>query len=271
MAKRLFSLVSWNVEHFKDDQKRIERVVDFLAKQKPDVFGLYEVEGKTIFDTIKTLMPGYQFHITEGPQTQEILVGVRSKFTAFFTQKLEFNSGNTFLRPGALLTLTIAGEDYPILFLHTKSSNTPVGLGIRDDQFQRAVKFKETLEKSAKPKGKPVNYIFLGDLNTMGMKYPFGHSIEAQVELQKLDQDIGKVGMRRLEKNAPNSWWNGPKSKLPPSNLDQVVVANNLRLRAFGQAEIDVRGWPRLATESEQGKWIADFSDHALLYVEVQQ
>lgn len=58
-------------------------------------------------------MPGYQFHITEGRQTQEILVGVRNKFTAFFTQRLEFTGGNTFLRPGALLTLSVEGEDYP--------------------------------------------------------------------------------------------------------------------------------------------------------------
>lgn len=49
MAKRLFSLVSWNVEHFKDDNARIERVVGFLAQQKPDIFGLYEVEGGKVF------------------------------------------------------------------------------------------------------------------------------------------------------------------------------------------------------------------------------
>ena len=81
------------------------------------------------------------------------------------------------LRPGALLTVTVAGKNYPILFLHTKSSNTPVGLGLRDDMFRRALKFKATLDKAVKAQtgsNAPANYMFLGDLNTMGMKYLFG-------------------------------------------------------------------------------------------------
>jgi hypothetical protein len=48
---------------------------------------------------------------------------------------------------------TAAGENYTILFLHTKSSNTPKGLGLRDDQFQRALDFKKTLDKKAEAAG----------------------------------------------------------------------------------------------------------------------
>jgi hypothetical protein len=66
-------------------------------------------------------MASYQFHITEGPQVQEILVGVKKSFTAFFTQKVEFKSGVSILRPGALLSMHLDGEDYTILFLLTKS------------------------------------------------------------------------------------------------------------------------------------------------------
>ena len=132
MAKA-FSLASWNVEHFKDDTTRVKRVVDFLADQNVDVFGLYEVEGKTVYNQMVTRMPGYQFHITEGPQIQEILVGVKKGFTAFFTQRLEFKAGNPGLRPGALLSLRIDAFDYSILFLHTKSAALPVGLGLRDE------------------------------------------------------------------------------------------------------------------------------------------
>ena len=44
----------------------------------------------------------YFFHITEGPQTQEILVGVKSGFSPFFTQRVEFKGGNPRLRPSAL-------------------------------------------------------------------------------------------------------------------------------------------------------------------------
>ena len=118
MAKA-FSLVSWNVEHFKKEDDRVARVVDLVNAQRPDVFALYEVEGKVVFDALTRRMPGYTFHITEGEAVQEILVGVRSNMTAFFTQRLAFKSRVSSLRPGALLTLTVASKHYPILFLHT--------------------------------------------------------------------------------------------------------------------------------------------------------
>lgn len=81
MAKA-FSLVSWNVEHFKKEDDHVARVVDLVNAQRPDVFALYEVEGKIVFDALTRRMPGYTFHITEGEAVQEILVGVRSNMTA---------------------------------------------------------------------------------------------------------------------------------------------------------------------------------------------
>ncbi len=269
MAKA-FSLASWNVEHFKGDPNRVARVVNFVNDQNPDVFGLLEVEGKDVFGELVTRMPNYQFHITEGPQTQEVLVGVRRTFTAFFTQRMEYKTGNTYLRPGALLTLTIDGIHFSVLFLHTKSSAEPIGLGIRDEQFDRALKFKKVLDDAAGGSGK-ARYLFLGDLNTMGMKYPFHKEIDVQFELKKLDQGAKRRKMRRLSKNAPNTWSNGSGSSYPPSNLDHVVASENLAFRQFGGADIDVRGWPVLATTAQQDKWIQDFSDHACLYLEVQK
>jgi exonuclease III len=268
MAK-LFSVASWNVEHFKDDTSRVARVVKFLKDQTPDVLALYEVEGKTVFTQLTQQLPNYQFHITEGPQTQEILVGVRGTFSAFFTQKVEFKSGNTYLRPGALLTVTAGGAPYALLFLHTKSENSPIGLGIRDDMFDRAVEFRKTLDKGAA--GGQANYIFLGDLNTMGMKYPFQKSIEATVELQKLDADAKKKKMRRLGKTNPATWWNGPGTSIAPSDLDHVVVSDHLKFKTFaGNAEVDVRGWASLATDAEKKTWIKDYSDHSLLFFQVE-
>src|SRR4030067_2464728 len=108
-----------------------------MKEQNPDLFALYEVESSEVYTTLVSKMPNYHFHITEGPQTQEILVGEKKTLTAFFTQKVEFKSGNTYLRPGALLTVRFSGKDYPILFLHTKSSTKPIGLGLRDDMFER--------------------------------------------------------------------------------------------------------------------------------------
>lgn len=271
MAKA-FSIASWNVEHFKtQDAARVHRVVEFVKKQKPDVLAIYEVEGKDVFGELVSRMPGYQFHITEGPQTQEILVGVRPGLTAFFTQKLQFKSGNTYLRPGALLTVTLSGKHYSVLFLHTKSNPLPVGLGIRDDMFQRAFDFRKTLDKAAGGAGK-ANFLFLGDLNTMGMKYPFQRKIDAPLEIQKLDADAQKVKMRRLVKTCPHTWSNGSKSKIKPSDLDHVIAASHLKFKKFpAGAEVDCRGWTQLSQVADQDKWIKEHSDHALLYLEVQK
>ncbi len=266
---RVLSLASWNVEHFKNDLSRVTRVVDFVNDQRPDVFALYEVEGKEVFGTLVQRMPGYSFHITEGPQTQEILVGAKRGVTAFFTQKAEFKTGNSYLRPGALLTVHKDGENYSLLFLHTKSGSKPVGLGIRDEMFQRAVKFKRKLDRIAGGAGE-ANFIFIGDLNVMGMKYfPRAKNIGPDAEIRKLKRDVGKVQMRVLEKSEPHTWWNGPGSRYPKSDLDHVVASNQLTFKKFGGKDVDVRGWPKEQTEARQGQWINRYSDHGLLYLEI--
>ncbi len=275
MAK-LFSVASWNVEHFKDDPSRIGRVVDFVKAQNPDVFGLYEVEGAMVFNALVSKMPDYTFQITEGVQTQEILIGVRRTLTAFITQKTEFRSGTTHMRPGQLVTITIDGAHYMLLFLHLASGSDPRGMGLRDDMIERALEFRRTLDKAAGGAGK-ARYLFLGDLNTMGMVYPFDRSIAADVELRKWDRYAARpaISMRRLAKTHPASWTNGSGSSIPPSNLDHVFASTNLRFRTFkaiddSDAQVSLRGWVEEPTPARRDAWIGRFSDHALLYFELQ-
>lgn len=269
---RAFTVASWNVEHFKNNPDRIDLIIRFLEEQNPDVFGLYEVESADVYFEVVKRMPDYHFHITEGPQVQEILVGAKRNLTAFFTQKIEYKSGVTFLRPGALLTVHLDGQEYPILFLHTKSATKPVGLGLRDDMFERALKFKRVLDKVSAKAGKgAANFLFLGDLNTMGMKYPFKREIIADIEMKKLDRGAKRMKMKRLSKNRPFTWWNGPGRRLSPSNLDHVIASHQLKFKQFNGADVDVRGWPEKATESEQGVWIDRYSDHALLFFQVEK
>jgi exonuclease III len=267
---KLFSLSSWNIEHFKGRESRSDKILSFLKEQDADIFGLFEVEGKQVFNFFVNHMPDYTFHITEGPQIQEVLVGVKRTLASFFTQKVEFKSGNKYLRPGALLTVTVDGKNYTILFLHTKSSTQPIGLGIRDDQFRRAFKLKRRLDKIADDTEK-ANFIFLGDLNTMGMKYPYQRDIVAEIELKKLDREARRVKMKRLTKNSDFTWWNGSGSKYKPGDLDHIIASDSLKFKQFRNNDIDVRGWPSLETETEQSKWINDYSDHGLLYLEVQR
>jgi hypothetical protein len=141
MMAKAFSVASWNVEHFgamnknkAKPKKPVEPIIEYLAQQNADVVAVYEVVGSTVYDTIVTVMPNYQFHITEGPQTQEILIGVKRTFSSFYTQRLEFKSGVSVLRPGSLLTIQVDGKAYPLLFLHLKSLTEPRGFGLRDDQ-----------------------------------------------------------------------------------------------------------------------------------------
>jgi endonuclease/exonuclease/phosphatase family metal-dependent hydrolase len=271
MAKA-FTVASWNVEHFRSQgtRSRVEEVVAFLAGQNPDVFALYEVEGKEVFDALTTMMPAYTFHITEGQQVQQILLGVRARLTAFFTQKTEFRSGVSLLRPGALLTLKIGDENYSLLFLHTKSGTDPRGLGLRDDMLDRALKFATTLDRRAD--GKPANYIFLGDFNILGMEYRFvrARDIVATDELRKLQLGAKRRQMKVLDKDEPNTWWGG--GTLAPSNLDFVVARSHLRFKTFADgAEVSVRGWPKIADEPQRLRWVRELSDHGLLFFQVER
>jgi exonuclease III len=273
MAKA-FSIASWNVEHFKGDPTRTNRVIDFLKKQNPDVIGLYEVEGSEVFSEVTAKFPGYTFQITEGPETQEILVGVKSTLSAFITQKLEFKSGNSFMRPGLLLTITISGKQYSILFLHLASSNEPRGFGLRDDMAVRAINFRKTLDKAS---GGNANYIFLGDLNTMGLDYPYKKEIESAVELKRWDTRAKQFyGLRRLIKTQDVTWSNGSVSTIPDSNLDHVYASAHLKFKQFNKtssekADVSVRGWVNAKSDAEKNKWIKDYSDHSLLFLEVQK
>jgi exonuclease III len=270
MAKA-FSVASWNVEHFQNNPTRIDLVIEFMKKQNPDVFALYEVESGDVYSTLVQKMPEYHFHITEGPQTQEILVGAKRTLTAFFTQKVEFKSGNTYLRPGALLTVRKNDVDYILLFLHTKSSTKPIGLGLRDDMFDRAYKFKRFLDKVSKAAGRgPANFIFLGDLNTMGMQYPFKREIIVDFELKKLTSGASRAKMRRLHKNQTFTWWNGP-GKYKPSDLDHVVASKQMMFKQFNGSDVDVRGWPDEQTVEAQKAWIDKYSDHALLFFQIEK
>lgn len=272
---KVFSVASWNVEHFKNDPSRISQVIDFLNDQHPDVFGLYEVEGADVFDVMVKKMPEYSFQITEGPQTQEILVGFRRTLQAFITQKVSFKAGTTHMRPGQLVTITKNSQHYALLFLHLASGTDPRGMGLRDAMLEKAFEFRKTLDKAQGGEGN-AHYLFLGDLNTMGMEYPFNHSIAADIELKKWDRYANrkKINMRRLTKSHSASWFNGSTSSIPPSNLDHVYASSNLAFKNFsvgnGQtAEVFVRGWVDEQTDANKDKWIKRYSDHSLLYFEV--
>lgn len=266
-----FSVLSWNVENFKVDRTDVNRVVQHVRSYNPDVFALLEVVGPEVHGRVALQFPTHSFHMTYGQQAQEILIGVRKTLTAFFTQKTTFKAGNAFLRPGALITLSIGNTPYNLLFLHTKSSPKPVGLGLRDDMFYRAFKLKRRLNDMVNGNAK---FIFCGDLNTMGMRYPYQGNIDYSTELRKLGRDASRVGMRVLDKSH-DATWTDLRQRLEDSNLDHVVASTSVNITRwdFGngvQGEVEVAGWNEYATGSPGWRSFVDrVSDHCSLYFEV--
>lgn len=276
-----FSVASWNVEHLGDTgpPQRMANVVGFLQARNPDIVAIYEVEGKFVWRRLMDDLPGYSWFITEGTNAQEILLGTRSGITAFVTQKIEFNSRDAYMRPGALMSVTHQNEIYTLLFLHLASMPDPRGFGLRQDMVDRAFEFKrEVVDAIAAAAGDQPNFIFLGDLNTMGLDYVYDQPggpgtalirdrADAAHEILRLSHEGRKVGMRLLTKTHDRTW----RSATMESNLDHVVAADHLQFTQFAGRDVAVRGWPELATEAEQLAWIEDFSDHPLLYFEVQE
>ena len=285
---KVFSVTSWNVEHFKRDtdtaKERVKRVAKFIAgddggpSEIPDIFALYEVVGKEVYQDFMSEFPDHRFHMTEGKQTQEIFIGVHRKFQTFTTQRLEFKAQREHLRPGLLLSVRVGEIDYVLLFLHIKSGDNTEDFGLRDAALIHAFNLKRALDDISDGKA---NFIFMGDLNTMGIDDPVPYSkrmdLPSEDEITRIASWAKRRNMVLLSKEKTiigNSakevtWYNG-SSGYVPTNLDHVIASEHLQIRSQGHDtyEVSVLGWPKLA-QSDWNRWFIDYSDHALLYFEV--
>ncbi len=270
---RIISFASWNVEHFRGKKDRVDRVVSLLDEVNPDIFAIYEVEGKTVFGKLMEKMSTHSFFITEKTDkaNMEILIGFRKTLNVFITQRDEFRSKVPTLRPGTLATVRKGEEDYCFLFLHLKSFPDPRSWGLRDDMFRNAASLKRTLNKIGEDKNH-AKLIILGDLNTMGLNAPYNNisDLTTDQEIEFLEKRFAKVNLKRLSKTAEMSWWNGSEKYAPGSRLDHVFADEELNFKTFENgAKIKVIGWPELETKAKKLKWINNYSDHALLYGEL--
>ena len=266
MAK-IFSFASWNVEHFKNDQARASTVANFMKNEghAPDLFAIFEVVGKDVFGDFTTLMPNYNFYITEGVQYQETLIGVKKGMTAFITQRHKFKAKIPTLRPGVLVTLIINNINYSLLFLHVKSLPDPHGWGLRTDMLEHSINLKKALDKIAQG---DANYIVLGDLNTMGRTVrDADDDITGDQEIERIKKRFRRVNMTIVDKDQSVTWWGG--GPINPSNLDHVVASDHLNVRGKTTTKINVLGWPQQSSTTAQLNWINKYSDHALLYGQV--
>jgi len=275
------SITSWNVEHFGNgsrDRKghlkpefktKVQRIVNFIHTKDPDIVALYEVKGADVFYEFMDRFAGYNFFITEGRQTQEILVGVRSGITSFVTQKLDFKAGNPHLRPGLLLTVMHDSKRYTFLFLHLKSTPTPNGWGLRDYMWEKVRRLKKALNARVSDPS-VVNLIVLGDLNTMGMNVVYGNNdVSADEELSRFERMVSSktYAMKLLSKSHSKTFSNGT-GKIE-SDLDHVFASSHIDFAVENNAQVQVLGWPQKPEGAEKDRWINDYSDHGMLYFEI--
>ncbi|MDJ0686016.1 MAG: endonuclease/exonuclease/phosphatase family protein [Alphaproteobacteria bacterium] len=266
-------IVSWNVEHFKGAANRVERVVDHLASLNPDVFAILEVKKANVLDLMENAFQGFDFALTQGAQSQEILVGWRrAAFDgAVFTQKREFKAFNPALRPGALLTLKHGNAYTNLLFLHMDSGTKASDFGNRFEMFTKIFKLKFKIDESAG--SRPGRFAVLGDLNTMGFKYPrqrvADRLLTSDGEIASANELAERDGMRFLRKEEEHTFYNGRLL----SDLDHVIVSDGLPVRQQGVRDgapfhVLVRGWNELSGAARDF-FIDEVSDHSALVIDI--
>ena len=271
-----FSLLSWNVEEFEGSAPHLIGVSDHIRGLDPDVFSLFEVQNVNIIDLITNHLPQYDYSLTDGPQNKEILVGVRrGKFEqSIFSQKRQFKVFNPYLRPGALLTLSSAGEFFNILFLHTDSGTEAPDFGNRNAMFEKIWSLKKALEKKS-PEATGARLIVLGDLNTMGLQFPTRRKGDIKVseadEIKALEGFAKRYDMLLLSKEFAHTFNNGTLI----SNLDHILATDNIKFAELGHTEgeepfyVKVTGWQQLEGDARR-EFIETISDHCSLYCEIQ-
>lgn len=260
------SVVSWNVKNFTKETTVKEMVVNHLKGMKPDIFAILEVVGKDVWRYMYGEFPDHNFYVTEGAQTQQILVAVRKKFRSFLTQRDEFKSGRTHLRPGPFLTIDADGDLYSFLFLHLKSFDDAEGFGLRDDMLEHAFNLKKALDDVSGGKG-TAKFMFMGDLNTMGMRYWRKNRYDASIELEKLEGRAKNREMTILSKSHNSTWTNG-RGKY--SNLDHIVASDSIDFQSWNGHNVKVRGWNAYEEGStEFMHFVRRVSDHCALHCRI--
>lgn len=263
-------VLSWNVEHFTGHgsgaaEDRLERVIDLVRGEDPDIFAILEVKGVEVFDGFTEAFPDYTFSMTEGSQMQEIMIGVRPGLPAFFTQRNEFKRSNPYLRPAALMSIKLPDSTtLSLLISHLKSMPSPEGFGLRDAMFEKVRGLKKAIDAKSASTGNEAKFVLLGDLNTMGLNMTFSDAdLTGAQEIERLDKVLAVRDLKRKQKTHPNTFFNGTGGTYPPADLDHVYATENLIFEdAGGGAQVRVGGWVDAA---DPDAWIEDFSDHAFL------
>jgi hypothetical protein len=268
-----FSLMAWNVGCFWGNALRFVDISNYIKMINPDIFGLFDVEDLNIVALMSEHLCHYDYNITEGAENREILVGIRrGKFAqTIFTQKREFKFRKSYLRPGALVSVCIAGEPYNILYLHTEIGTDVAAFADRNEMFEKIWHLKASLV--VRPITTQPKLIVLGSFNPMGLHLPTHRGNMAifseKDETEWLRTTAQQHGMTLLSKEYTHTYTDGTKA----CDLDHVIATANIAFSQLGVTGgqpyfVTVKGWQQL-DESERKKHLANISDHCLIYCEV--
>jgi hypothetical protein len=159
-----------------------------------------------------------------------------------------------------------------MLFLHLKAADAAIDFGVRAYQHDKVRSLRKSLDGAVT--SNRANFIVAGDLNNVGMDLTFsGRDISTDEEIARLrsmyESRYDKLVL--LKKSASATFWNGPGSSDPPSDIDHVVAASRIHMATLSNGEqVEVKGWPELGTDAEKAAWIRRYSDHALLRFTVE-
>ena len=125
------------------------------------------------------------------------------------------------------------------------------------------------------------NFVILGDLNTMGLKYPkqiiADRIADTDREIDYIDQSqrIGRYGrqprMRRLKKPVGTHL----STRYGIADLDHIIASEHLNFKSqqnFGENgnfEVLLYGWRQFTDKQEKIKFAKEISDHCLLLCEL--
>lgn len=295
-------VISWNIEHFTGKKtgpkkNRLDRVIDFIQQEDPDIFGLIEVESDDVEDAFKKAFPGHSQFVTRGDNSQQILTSVRPGLGNITVQKDQFKRNNPFLRPAAWLNIHdgTGADDVYFLFSHFKSSSNPEGFGLRDAMFDHVRKLKRKYDEKHAAEG-GCKMVLVGDLNFMGMNVTYSPKDFANYEeIERFDKILGRQGLARKTMTLPQviptkyedhyqaeadktgtvysprpmTYNGGSDSSYVPALLDAVYATETLTFTDMSGADVRVAGWAEAASEAAQDAWISENSDHAPLVFEV--
>lgn len=283
-----FTVLSWNVEHFKGaSDDHADDIAGFIKQYTPDVIAIYELEdshGGFIF--AQTHFNEFLTFITEGQNNQEILILIKSsRFDhVAVTQQHKFKIGNPYLRPGALVTLTQEGIYTNLLFLHSASGVLGDAFGDRLEIINHVFSLNKRLQEIEENSGQVARLVVTGDFNTMGLHFPRDLVSHRVQHYQDEVAGIAHLASRAHRKNFQGMTFAAKEHDLTFSNpkdqdqgdLDHVLVSAGISLVNRGNRpsdgtpfQVSVQGWIQQPSGQVRDDFINTRSDHCALVFEV--